>query len=146
MKRRSLNYNILRLVLGLVILTSLTIVFNVWSAINQQATQQLETKIQEATFVISNPLPSVTLKVTKQSGNYHIVGGAFRFPENCDKKLNELKSLGSNNAYKIGTNKYGLHQVAYGSFETRQEAQRELFKIKRTHNKDAWLLIQELDR
>ncbi|NNK81700.1 MAG: HU-CCDC81 and SPOR domain-containing protein [Flavobacteriaceae bacterium] len=111
-----------------------------------QAQDQLNAKIQEATFVISNPLPSVTLNVTKQSGNYHIVGGAFRFPKNCDKKLNELKTLGFKNAYKIGTNKYGLHQVAYGSFETRQEAQRELFKIKRTHNKDAWLLIQELDR
>lgn len=111
-----------------------------------QAQEQLNNKIQEATFVISNPLPSVTLNVIQQSGNYHIIGGAFRIPENCDKMLNELQDLGYQNAYKIGTNKYGLHQVAYGSFETRQEAQRELFKIKRTHNKDAWLLIQELEK
>ncbi|NNK82895.1 MAG: HU-CCDC81 and SPOR domain-containing protein [Flavobacteriaceae bacterium] len=111
-----------------------------------QAQEQLNNKLQEATFVITNPLPSVTLNVTKQSGNYHIVGGAFRFPENCDKMLKELQDLGYPNAYKIGTNKYGLHQVAYGGFETRQEAQRELFKIKRTHNKDAWLLIQELKK
>lgn len=111
----------------------------------EQVQEQLSTKIQEATFVISNPLPSVTLNVTKQSGNYHIVGGAFRIAENCDKKLNQLKDLGFNNARKIGTNKYGLHQVVYASFENRQDAQRELFKIKKTHNKDAWLLIQDLN-
>ena len=111
----------------------------------EQAQEQLNSKIQEATFVISNPLPSITLNVTKQSGSYHIVGGAFRIAENCDKKLNQLKDLGFNNARKIGTNKYGLHQVVYASFETRLEANRELYKIKKTHNKDAWLLIQDLN-
>lgn len=111
----------------------------------EQAQEQLNTKIQEATFVISNPLPSVTLNVTKQSGNYHIVAGAFRVAENCEKKLNELHDLGFKSAHKIGTNKYGLHQVVYGSFETRLEAQRELIKVKKTHNKDAWLLIQDIN-
>ena len=110
----------------------------------EQAQDALNTKIQQATFVIDNPLPAITLNVTKQSGNYHIVAGAFRFEENCDKKLSELQALGYT-ARKIGTNKYGLHQVVYGSFESRLDAERELFKIKRNHNKDAWLLIEELD-
>lgn len=110
----------------------------------EQVQEQVQEKIQEATFVISNPLPSVTLNVTKQSGNYHIVAGAFRIAKNCDKKLNELKALGYN-ARKIGVNKYGLHQVVYSSFETRQEAQRALYKIRKDHNVDAWLLIQDLN-
>lgn len=112
--------------------------------VEQQAQEKVDKKIQEATFVIDNPLPEITLTVAKPLGNYHIVGGAFRFEENCDKKLDELKSLGYN-ARKIGANKYGLHQVVYGSFETRIEAQKALFKIRRENNKDAWLLIKKLD-
>ncbi|MBT8265554.1 MAG: SPOR domain-containing protein [Bacteroidia bacterium] len=108
------------------------------------AQEQLEGKIQEATFIIDNPLPAITLNVAKQSGRFHIVAGAFRIEANCNKKLAELKSLGYK-ARKIGTNKYGLHQVVYSSYESRQEAQRAMYQIRRTHNRDAWLLIQELD-
>lgn len=109
-----------------------------------QAQDALNNKLQEATFVIENPLPAVTLNVTKQSGNYHIVAGAFRMEENSDKKLQELQSLGYH-ARKIGTNRYGLHQVVYSSYETRNEAERALLGIKQSHNKDAWLLIENLD-
>lgn len=108
------------------------------------AQEQLEEKIQEATFIIDTPLPTITLNVAKQSGRFHIVAGAFRIEANCDKKLDELKSLGYE-ARKIGTNKYGLHQVVYSSYESRLEAQRAMYQIRRTHNRDAWLLIQELN-
>lgn len=109
-----------------------------------EAQDALNNKLQEATFVIENPLPAVTLNVTKQSGNYHIVAGAFRMEDNSDKKLQELQSLGYH-ARKIGTNRYGLHQVVYASYETRIEAERALLGIKQSHNKDAWLLIENLD-
>ncbi|MBT8253813.1 MAG: SPOR domain-containing protein [Bacteroidia bacterium] len=110
----------------------------------EEAQKELESRIQEATFVIENPLPTISLEVDKQSGNYHVVAGAFRIESNCNSKLQELKDLGYK-AHRIGINKYGLHQVVYGSYESRREAQRELYKIRRAHNKDAWLLIQELD-
>ncbi|HEY5688952.1 MAG TPA: SPOR domain-containing protein [Yeosuana sp.] len=110
----------------------------------EEAFQQLDNKIQQATFVIENPLPAVTFNVTKQSGNYHIVAGAFRIEENCDKKINQLKAEGFK-ARKIGVNKYGLHEVVYASYETGQEALVELHKIRKTSNKDAWLLVKELD-
>jgi hypothetical protein len=109
----------------------------------EEANKEIDSKIQEATFIIDNPLPSITLKVTKQSGNFHVVAGAFRVEENCDKKLEELRDLGYN-ARKIGTNKYGLHQVVYSSYETRTEAQQALYTIRRNHNPDAWLLVQKL--
>ena len=67
----------------------------------EEAFQQLDNKIQEATFVIENPLPSVTFNVTKQTGNYHIVAGAFRIESNCDKKISQLKKEGFK-ARKIG--------------------------------------------
>lgn len=110
----------------------------------EQANEQLENKIQEATFVIDNPLPAVTLNVTKQSGNYHIIAGAFRIEENSDKKVSQLREQGFK-ARKIGVNKYGLHEVVYASYEDRLEALDALRTIKHTHNSDAWLLVKELD-
>ncbi|MDG1731332.1 MAG: SPOR domain-containing protein [Algibacter sp.] len=109
----------------------------------EQATQELDSKIQQATFNL-NPLPAITLNVTKQTGNYHIVAGAFRIEENCDKKVKQLKADGFS-ARKIGANKYGLHQVAYASYEGRLDALKALRNIKRAHNREAWLLVQKLD-
>jgi hypothetical protein len=111
---------------------------------HEDANSQLEHRIQEATFIIDNPLPAVTLNVDKQSGNYHIVAGAFRIEANSTKKLDQLRALGYN-ARKIGVNKYGLHQVVYSSYETRAEAFRALYKIRQEHNQDAWLLAQNLN-
>ena len=109
----------------------------------EEANKEIDSKIQQATFIIDNPLPAITLNVTKQSGNFHVVAGAFRVEENCDKKLNELRDLGYN-ARKIGANKYGLHQVVYSSYDSRSEAQKALYTIRRNNNRDAWLLVQKL--
>ena len=110
----------------------------------QKAENQLENKIQEATFVINNPLPAVTVKLVKQKGRYHIIAGAFRIAANADKKITQLLKQGYQ-ASLIGVNKYGLHQVAYQSFEDRKKALVALQKIKATKNPNAWLLVQDLD-
>ena len=110
----------------------------------EQANKELESRIQEATFIIDNPLPAITLNVDKQEGRYHIVAGAFRIEQNSFKKVKQLQKLGYN-ARKIGVNKYGLHEVVYESFEDRVEALRTLRKIRYNHNKAAWLLIKELN-
>jgi hypothetical protein len=109
----------------------------------EEASQQLDAKIQQATFNL-NSLPAITLNVTKQSGKYHIVAGAFRVEENVDKEIEQLRDLGFT-ARKIGVNKYGLHEVAYASYEDRIEALNALKNIQKTHNPDAWLLVKELD-
>lgn len=109
----------------------------------EQARQQLSTKIQEATFSL-NALPAITLNVTKQTGNYHIIAGAFRVEENCEKKITQLKNKGFA-ARKIGQNKYGLYEVVYASYEKRLEALQALKDIKKNHNADAWLKVQKLD-
>ena len=109
----------------------------------EEANRQIESTIQEATFVIENPLPSITLNVNKQTGRYHIVGGAFRIEENSIKKVKQLKKLGYN-ARAIGVNKYGLHEVVYESFEDRLDALKALRKIRREHNRSAWLLVKDL--
>ena len=109
----------------------------------QGANFALEQKIQEATFVVSTPLPAITLEVENSVRNFHLVAGAFRIEANCDRKLRQLKRLGFN-ARKIGQNRYGLHQVVYDSYQTRKDAQRALYNIKRTQDPSAWMLIKEL--
>ncbi len=107
------------------------------------ANASLDNKIQEATFVIDNPLPAVMVNLKKQSGNFHVVAGAFRVKANSEKKLQQLKSLGFS-ARLIGVNKYGLHQVVYESFETRKDAEKALFKIRKAQDRAAWLLIKNI--
>jgi len=110
----------------------------------QKANTIVENQIQEATFVIENPLPTLNLTFSKQSGKYHIIAGAFRVEENALKKINQLLEKGFT-ARRIGVNKYGLHQVAYNSYENRIDALNNLRAIKKSENQDAWLLVQEID-
>tara|TARA_B100000945_G_scaffold319401_1_gene326527 strand:+ start:410 stop:1288 length:879 start_codon:yes stop_codon:yes gene_type:complete len=109
------------------------------------AEKEIGNKIQKATFIIDNPLPVIKLKLEKQYGDFHIVAGSFRFNENSYTKLNQLKSLGYLDARKIGKNNYGLHQVAYASYNTRQEAKVALNQIREDHNINAWLLYKIFD-
>lgn len=109
----------------------------------QKANTQLEDQIQKATFVIDNPLPAVTFKVAKQTGNYHIVAGAFRLEENAEKRVQQLRAEGYK-ARQIGANRYGLHQVIYSSHEGRLDALKALREVKNSSNPGAWLLVQEL--
>lgn len=110
----------------------------------EEANEQLDAKVQEATFVIENPLPAATLHVEKQQGRYHIIAGAFRIEENANTKVTELQELGYK-ARKIGINKFGLHEVVYASHQNGQEALTALRKIRENHNKEAWLLVRELN-
>lgn len=110
----------------------------------EAANQQLDAKVQEATFIIENPLPAATLTVEKQQGKYHIIAGAFRVQENSDKKVAQLKDLGFK-ARTIGLNKYGLHEVVYSSYENSNDALIALRDIRQNYNKEAWLLVRELE-
>ena len=112
-------------------------------AVQTKVQKQVEQKIQEATFFISNPLPAVTLNVTEGKMPYHIVAGAFLQEENAEKMYQELIKLGYH-AQKISKNKHGLYPVIYGSFTSYTEAQTEMERIQKSHNPEAWLLIEEL--
>ncbi|MBV1924938.1 MAG: SPOR domain-containing protein [Dokdonia sp.] len=108
-------------------------------AAEQEADQKLESKIQEATFVITNPLPAVTLNLLKPHGRYHVVAGAFRNEENAAKRVSQLRAKGYK-ARQIGTNRFGLHQVVYESYSDSQAALQALRSIRKDDNKTAWLL------
>ena len=107
----------------------------------------IQKKIQSATFVISNPLPTINLNVVKRekiSKPFHIIAGAFQFVKNAEKKVKQLNAKGFD-AKIIGINKWGLTQVTFNSYSDRNEATNNLYKIQNTISEDAWLLIKKLD-
>jgi hypothetical protein len=105
--------------------------------------KKVNQKIQEATFFIKNPLPSVTLTVPSEKMPYHIVAGVFRIESNAENAYQSLLKLGFK-AKRLSANKHGLFPVLYGSFSSYTEAQGTMKDIQKLDNKDAWLLIEEL--
>jgi len=77
--------------------------------------------------------------VTEKSiGIHRIIAGAFRFEENAKKKVLQLQDKGYDAQY-IGLNAYGLHEVAYATFNDAKEASQYLIRVKRTDSRDAWM-------
>lgn len=111
---------------------------------SQDAKDRVQNSIQEATFVISNPLPSLEVNLPKYQGRYHIIAGAFREEANAHKKIAQLQAQGFE-ARLLGKNKYGLHQVSYESHSERSAALKALRNIKNNNNKDAWLLVKQFN-
>lgn len=110
----------------------------------QKANKIIDKKIQESSFLISEPLAPIAVEIKiEKPGKYHIVGGAFRVKQNVDKKIKQLKDKGFKAKY-IGMNAYGLHQVVYESFSNKNEAINKLKQIKGTENPSAWLYVKEL--
>ena len=110
--------------------------------------QKVESKIQQATFFIENPIPSVTMALDETTiefdYNYHVVAGAFRNEQNALRATQDLINLGYK-AKKLEANKYGLHPVLFGSYPTMEKANEAKRILQNTHTKDAWILIQELN-
>lgn len=111
--------------------------------------KKVQNKIQEATFLIQNPLPAVTLSVDtaktdeKSMLPYHIIAGAYRSERNAKKAYNQLIKNGYE-ARMLGENKHGLFPVLYGSYATMAEAENAQREIQKAENPDAWILIEKL--
>ena len=105
--------------------------------------KKVQNKIQEATFLIENPMPSVTLTVKEEKLAYHVVAGVFRNEDNAQKVYDGLIAAGFN-ARRINANRHGNFPVVYGSFATYAEAQQAMKDIHQSTNEDAWLMVKEL--
>jgi CCDC81-like prokaryotic HU domain 2/CCDC81-like prokaryotic HU domain 1/SPOR domain len=105
--------------------------------------KQVQNKLQEATFFVSSPLPSVTLTVKEEKLSYHVVVGAFRNEQNARNTYKNLIIKGFD-ARRIAANKYGLHPVLSGSYATREEANAAKAILQQNGNPDAWLLVEKL--
>lgn len=110
-------------------------------AVQKNVQEKVQQQIQEATFLISNPLNSVELAVTEEKMPYHIVAGAYRSEANAQKAIAELNAAGFENAKMLPLNSNNLYPVVYNSFKLLREAQIERKNIQKSHNAAAWLLI-----
>ena len=114
-------------------------------AVQKKVQEKVQQQIQEATFVISAPVEAVELSVAapvEEKMPYHLVAGAYRREENANKAIAELKAAGFENAKMLSMNKHNLYPVVYGSFKNLNEAQTERKNIQKSHNAEAWLLIE----
>lgn len=116
----------------------------------QEAQQLVQQNIQSATFFDTSPLelPVIKLEIDKVAEtapekNHHVIAGAFRFRENADKKVRQLKRKGFTDARYLGQNNFGLYQVTYGSFSDPKEALEFLREVKTNVSRDAWLLSKK---
>lgn len=107
---------------------------------------ELESKIQQATFFIEPSLTTVKLPVVEKDKQaitpYYIIASAFRNEEGAISAAEELKNNGYTDALVLTKNKYGMYPVSYGGYANKETAQKELRKIHRTINQDAWVLLQ----
>ena len=114
-------------------------------AVQKNVQEKVQQQIQQATFVISAPVEAVELSVAapvEEKMPYHLVAGAYRSEENANKAITELKAAGFENAKMLPMNKHNLYPVVYGSFKNLNEAQIERKNIQKSHNAEAWLLIE----
>jgi hypothetical protein len=113
--------------------------------VQAQVQKEVETKIQEATFSISNPYSVETISLKNKSTTlpYHIVAGAFREKNNAEKACKELSENGFNSRV-LEKNAHDLYPVVFSSYAEYTQAQYNLTKIQQENNPEAWLLIQDL--
>jgi len=111
-------------------------------AVQKNVQEKVQQQIQEATFVISNPIHTVELAVVEEKMPYHLVAGAYRSEENAKKAIAELNAAGFEKAKMLPLNNHKLYPVVYVSFKTLSEAQIERRNIQKSHNAEAWLLIE----
>lgn len=113
--------------------------------VEKNVQEKVQQQIQQATFLISNPVEAVELSLAapvEEKMPYHLVAGAYRSEENANKAIAELNAAGFEKAKMLPINKHNLYPVVYASFKTLEEAQTNRKKIQKTHNAEAWLMIE----
>jgi len=110
--------------------------------VEKEVQQQVQNKIQEATFVIGNPLSSVSLSMNEKDKPYHVVAGSFRLKKNAKEVLLDLTKKGYK-AKMLEPNSNGFFPVIYGSFSSLEEAESIKSDIQKSENSKAWILIEQ---
>ncbi len=115
-------------------------------AVEKDVQNQIEQKLQQATFVIEAPkvIKEKIAEVTQQqpTKSFHIVAGAFKTEAKAQILTDELKAKGYTNAKYLSKSKHNMRQVVYNSYATQEEAQANLRQIHEKVNKDAWIFIE----
>lgn len=112
----------------------------------EEAQQQIEKNVQEATFDLGSlkavevNIPTAT--VVPDQIYYSVIAGSFRSMENAQRKVEDLINEGYPAAL-ADVNPSGLYRVAYGRYESKKEAINMLYFLKYTLKEEAWYLEEK---
>jgi cell division septation protein DedD/nucleoid DNA-binding protein len=99
----------------------------------------VEEKKKEEKLTKSQPVPVTSQAFESvKTGSYYIIGGCFQEEANAQKYLAKLKEKGYNAS--ILEKKDGLYRVAYGVFNSKEDARTELIAIKSKESSAAWIM------
>jgi len=70
--------------------------------------------------------------------NYYLIAGSFKDKSNATKLVSQLQIKGYDSQI-VGLSPSGLHMVCFNGWNTREEAQKELYRIKVEDNAEPWI-------
>jgi cell division protein FtsN len=106
-----------------------------------------ENKVAELPKTVSRHLSKkmtakpVPVKRMMNSPQFFIIAGAFRDTRNVRALIRSLKNKGFN-PLVAGENTYGWRRVAFGVFNNRSQAEKQLRIIREKENPAAWILVK----
>ncbi|MFC2100527.1 SPOR domain-containing protein [Bacteroidota bacterium] len=74
--------------------------------------------------------------------NFYLIAGSFKDKSNASRLVSQLQKKGFDSKI-IGLSVSGLHMVCYNGWSTREEAQKELYRIKVENNADSWIYVKK---
>lgn len=109
---------------------------------NEEQTDDMLIVEPEEQIIDEEPVSSPEKPVTQPAitgKRYYVVAGVFREEQNADNLVIELRNQGYNaeKFCKIGN----LHAVSFGVYTSRSEAEREMQRIKKEENPEAWIKV-----
>jgi len=78
---------------------------------------------------------------SSKQGHIFIIAGAFRDKSNAENLIHKLRLKGYP-ALEAGYTKSGLLRVAFGQFESKEEAEKQLLAIRNDENPSAWIFVK----
>lgn len=109
------------------------------------AKSEKEVAVTSKVVVKSQPekatLKPVAPKQMTGTRRFFIIAGAFRSTHNVLDLMRSLKNKGYS-PLVAGENAYGWRRVAFGVYNNRSQAEKQLLAIRKKDNPSAWILVK----
>lgn len=87
---------------------------------------------------VSTTTTIATTNINTDEKKYYIIAGSYKSETDAQNAVNSLKALGYASEI-VGQNAYGNYRISYSNFSNKDDAQKELEKIKNSVQADAWI-------
>jgi len=109
--------------------------------IEEEITEVIDEEVTKETTIVETSKEEIKEKITEVKENenlkYFIVADCFRNINYAEQRVKDLQKKG--HQALIGGKSKGLNVVAYSGYSDKQTAEKELEKIRKTENRNAWL-------